>query len=95
MVVIKRGADGAVATDGSQWWSCAAHKVAVTDPVGAGDAFAAGFLSSWYRDRDTAGALRSATVTAGLAMTAAADIDALPSRPDLDSIISGDIDVRR
>jgi 2-dehydro-3-deoxygluconokinase len=95
LVVTKRGADGADATDGTRQWSCPAHVVPVVDPIGAGDAFAAGFLSRWYETRDCQVALRAATITAALAMTSPADIDALPSRADLDAILAGGVDARR
>ncbi len=95
LVVTKRGTEGAQATDGSQRWSCPPHQVSVVDPIGSGDAFAAGFLSRWYEDRDCLAALRAGTVTAALAMTTAADIDALPTRADLEAILGGGIDARR
>jgi 2-dehydro-3-deoxygluconokinase len=95
LVVTKRGVEGAQATDGSRRWSCPAHAVSVVDPIGSGDAFAAGFLSRWYQDGDCLAALRAGTVTAALAMTSAADIDALPTRADLEAILAGGIDARR
>ena len=95
LIVTKLGREGARATDGQRTWTCPAHAVTVADPIGAGDAFAAGFLSSWYRDRDCHAALRSGTVAAALAMTTPADIDALPSRSDLEAILAGDADARR
>jgi 2-dehydro-3-deoxygluconokinase len=49
--------------------------VEIIDPVGAGDAFAAGFLNVWLDDRqDVSGALRSATALAALAMTIPGDL---------------------
>ena len=95
LVVTKLGRDGARATNGQRSWTCPAHPVTVADPIGAGDAFAAGFLSSWHRDRDSEAALRAGTVAAGLATTTPADIDGLPTRSDLDAILAGDSDVRR
>jgi ribokinase len=46
-VVIKRGAAGAGWSDGAQELSVAAATATVRDTTGAGDAFAAGFLSAW------------------------------------------------
>jgi sugar/nucleoside kinase (ribokinase family) len=43
--IVKRGADGAVWSDGSGARSVAAVPAAVVDSTGAGDAFAAGFLT--------------------------------------------------
>jgi 2-dehydro-3-deoxygluconokinase len=95
LIVTKLGRDGARATDGQQSWTCPAHSLAVADPIGAGDAFTAGFLSYWYREHDCATALRAGAVTAALAMTTPSDIDALPTRTDLDAILAGHADARR
>ncbi len=95
LVVTKLGSAGARATDGKRTWTCPAHAVAVVDPIGAGDAFAAGFLSSWYLQQDCGAALRAGAVTAALAMTTSADIDGLPTRSDLDGILAGLVDARR
>lgn len=49
--------------------------VEVVDPVGAGDAFAAGFLHVWLDDRDAIdAALRSGVALASLAMTIPGDL---------------------
>jgi sugar/nucleoside kinase (ribokinase family) len=45
--VIKRGADGAEWSDGTRSVAVGAVASAVVDTTGAGDAFAAGFLSAW------------------------------------------------
>ncbi len=95
LVVTKLGRGGARATDGQRSWACPAHNVPVVDPIGAGDAFAAGFLSSRYRQQDPGAALRSGAIAAALAMTTSADIDGLPARSDLDAILAGDVDARR
>ncbi len=46
-VVIKLGAAGAVWADRTGLVHGSAHTVEPIDPTGAGDAFAAGFLSQW------------------------------------------------
>jgi sugar/nucleoside kinase (ribokinase family) len=46
-VVVKRGAAGATWTDGVRRVDVAAVPVEVVDTTGAGDAFTAGFLTSW------------------------------------------------
>jgi sugar/nucleoside kinase (ribokinase family) len=46
-VVVKRGAGGATWTDGARTAEVAAGHADVLDTTGAGDAFAAGFLSAW------------------------------------------------
>jgi ribokinase len=46
-LVVKRGADGASWTDGTRTAALPATSVEVRDTTGAGDAFAAGFLTAW------------------------------------------------
>jgi sugar/nucleoside kinase (ribokinase family) len=46
-LVVKHGADGATWTDGARHVAVAAAPAAAHDSTGAGDAFAAGFLSAW------------------------------------------------
>ena len=45
LVVLKDGARGSWATDGMRTWEQPAVPVRAIDPVGAGDAFTAGFLA--------------------------------------------------
>jgi 2-dehydro-3-deoxygluconokinase len=56
----------------------------VVDPVGAGDALAAGFLAAWLRGAEPGEALRSGVVTAGLVVGAVTDLEGLPNRVELD-----------
>ncbi len=51
----------------------------VTDPVGAGDAFAAGWLSARLRGLDHQQALAEAACVAALVVQAPGDIDGLPT----------------
>ena len=46
VLVIKCGADGALAVHGTEWFSIPAPDVAVADTVGAGDVFNAGYLAA-------------------------------------------------
>ncbi|WP_275540864.1 sugar kinase [Streptomyces sp. TM32] len=62
----------------------APFEVPVTDPVGAGDAFAAGFLSGLLRDAPAEECLRDAAAVAALVVQCSADTDGLPDRPGLD-----------
>ena len=57
LVVVKRGADGALARSGSGVVEQAAIPVAAVDATGAGDSFDAGFLAAWIGAEPLAGAL--------------------------------------
>lgn len=69
VAVVKLGRAGALAGAGSLRWTVPAAPAEVRDTTGAGDAFAAGFLASWTRDRDVEEALRLATRVAARAVT--------------------------
>jgi sugar/nucleoside kinase (ribokinase family) len=56
-IVVKRGAEGAVWTDGERTVRVPAEAVPVVDTTGAGDAFAAGLLSAWRPGGDPEAAL--------------------------------------
>ncbi|WP_166404636.1 sugar kinase [Labedella endophytica] len=51
-----------------------ALSVRVVETVGAGDAFAAGYLASWLERTDVVQALRSGHLSAGLALLSASDV---------------------
>lgn len=91
LVVTKHGARGATATDGTTTWREHARPVRVADPVGAGDAFAAGFLAGLLDAVPVPECLRRAAMLGALAVQVAGDTEGLPRRlPDAD-----DRDVRR
>jgi sugar/nucleoside kinase (ribokinase family) len=52
IVVVKLGAEGAIAQRGNERFNSPALKVEAVDPVGAGDSFDAGFLSQYVRNAD-------------------------------------------
>lgn len=53
-VVVKMGADGAIAMQDGRRFTAAAVPVTVVDPVGAGDSFNAGFLHQFLSEADLA-----------------------------------------
>jgi 2-dehydro-3-deoxygluconokinase len=65
-----------------------AFEVPVTDPVGAGDAFAAGFLSGLLRGLPYEVCLREAAAVAALVVQCATDTDGLPDRAGLDRALA-------
>jgi 2-dehydro-3-deoxygluconokinase len=94
-VVVKVGANGAIAlTDEGQISAPAARLERVIDPVGAGDAFAAGLFAGILRGFSMEAALALANRCGALAMTAPGDMESLPFWDELE-IDSSASDVRR
>jgi 2-dehydro-3-deoxygluconokinase len=94
-VVIKRGADGCVAQCEGRLLACDARRVRVVDAVGAGDAFAAGYLADRVAGRDPATALRTAVTTGAFAVTRHGDWEGLPRRAELGLLDRADGSVAR
>ncbi|WP_327366706.1 sugar kinase [Streptomyces sp. NBC_01217] len=80
ILVVKDGGRAATAFDGAEVHTVAAPGVEVVEPVGAGDAFAAGFLAGLLRGEDTVRALRLGHITAGAALRVTGDHGPLPDR---------------
>ncbi|UQI48156.1 PfkB family carbohydrate kinase [Streptomyces sp. HU2014] len=70
--------------------SVPALRVDVVAPVGAGDAFAAGFLSGVLRGLDVRARLRHGHLMAAAALTAAGDLGVPPRRADADRLAALD-----
>lgn len=83
LVVIKDGARGVWATDGRSEWESRNRPVIPTDPVGAGDAFDAGFLSLWKPGADPGPALQRGALCGAVAVRSVGDTTGLPSLGDL------------
>jgi 2-dehydro-3-deoxygluconokinase len=91
-VVVKLGAEGALAlTNGTVVHSPATRLERIVDPVGAGDAFAAGFLAGLLRGFDLPATLALANRCGALAMTAPGDMESLPFWSELSSEAVGDV----
>lgn len=82
-VIVKRGGDGALALVGDELLPVAPVPVESVDPVGAGDAFAAGYLAELLLGRPPAERLATAAVCGAYAVTVAGDWEGLPERADL------------
>ncbi len=82
-VVVKRGDQGCVAVCDGRRLTCAARTVRAVDAVGAGDAFAAGYLADRLAGRDPVDALRTAVTTGAFAVTQHGDWEGLPRRAEL------------
>jgi 2-dehydro-3-deoxygluconokinase len=89
-VVVKLGAGGALALgpDHVPVRSAAVAVAIPLDPVGAGDAFAAGFLAATLEGRDTATALAWANACGAAAVAAVGDLAGLPTRPELERLLA-------
>ncbi len=92
LVVIKSGSAGANASDATTSWHQDPIPTRPVDPVGAGDAFAAGFLAATLDGLDVPGRLHAGAVLGAMAVGAAGDTEGLPYR-DIPAI--DPIDVRR
>ncbi|MGW6025604.1 sugar kinase [Streptomyces sp. NPDC055099] len=90
-LVVKQGSDGAtVFTEGEPAVFQAALKVDVVAPVGAGDAFAAGFLSATLRGLPAERRLRHGHLMAAAALTVAGDLATPPARAHTDRLAALD-----
>jgi len=78
LVVIKRGAAGSWATDGRSTWQQDALPVAIADPVGAGDAYATGFLSGWLTGLDVPACLQRGATLSAQVVQVVGDTEGLP-----------------
>ena len=66
VVILKMGKKGAIATDGFEYCTSQVFEVPVKDTLGAGDLFAAGFITAWTRSERIPQALNVANATAAL-----------------------------
>jgi sugar/nucleoside kinase (ribokinase family) len=69
VVVVKLGADGALAQRGSDRFVSPATKIEMVDPVGAGDSFDAGFLHQFLQGGDLQSCLAAGNLVGALSTT--------------------------
>ncbi|MFW9800200.1 MAG: carbohydrate kinase family protein [Candidatus Thorarchaeota archaeon] len=69
IVVVKKGTEGAAATDGFEYYTSPVFEVKAVDTLGAGDAFAAGFVTAWTRSENIEMALHVGNAVAALTIT--------------------------
>ncbi|MEU0568314.1 sugar kinase [Nonomuraea sp. NPDC005983] len=82
-VLVKFGAEGALELSDGQARRARPYQVTEVDPVGAGDAFAAGWLADWLAGADPAQRLDTACAAGAFAVTSQGDWESLPRRSDL------------
>ncbi len=89
IVALKSGLQGTWVASAQQKHLIPAFKVdRVIDPIGAGDAFAAGFLAGFLEGRLPEECGRLANAMGALAVTTAGDFEGLPTRNQLEAFIS-------
>ncbi|MGI5273966.1 sugar kinase [Nonomuraea sp. CA-218870] len=82
-VLVKLGSRGAVEWSDGVCRRAPAYQVTAVDPVGAGDAFAAGWLADWLEGAEPDQRLRTACAAGAFAVTSQGDWESLPTRADL------------
>ena len=88
-VLIKRGEKGAVALVDGAAQRQDAMPIRVVDTIGAGDAFAAGYLSGLIRDEPPTRRLRTAALAGAFACLSHGDWEGLPTLDDLELLDAG------
>jgi 2-dehydro-3-deoxygluconokinase len=90
-VIIKDGSRGCTAVIDGVRHEVPALRVTLVDPVGAGDAFVAGYLADREAGADPARRLATATAAGAFQVTVPGDCEGLPTRADLASLPLGDV----
>jgi 2-dehydro-3-deoxygluconokinase len=90
-VIVKDGGRGCVALINGERHEVPALPVTVIDPVGAGDAFVAGYLADRLAGAAPAQCLRTAIAAGAFAVTVPGDCEGLPDRAELAALTGGDI----
>jgi 2-dehydro-3-deoxygluconokinase len=94
-VAVKLGADGALGIQDGRSYHGRALPVRPVDPIGAGDAFNAGFLSAWLRGADLAECIDDGNLAAGLSIQVSGDIEGLPYRREMDERRANNLETNR
>jgi 2-dehydro-3-deoxygluconokinase len=87
-VVVKDGARGCTALIDGERHQVPALRVQVVDPVGAGDAFVAGYLAERLDGRAPAERLRTAIAAGAFAVTVPGDCEGMARRSELTALAS-------
>jgi sugar/nucleoside kinase (ribokinase family) len=80
LLVVKLGAQGALARKGREQLISPALKIEITDPVGAGDSFDAGFIHQFIRGADLQTCLQAGNLAGALSTTRPGGIEAFRDR---------------
>jgi sugar/nucleoside kinase (ribokinase family) len=85
-VVVKLGAEGAIARRGGETASAEAPSLAAVDTTGAGDSFAAGFLCGLRRGESLEHAVRLGVACGSLSTRALGGVDAQPDLAEAEAL---------
>ena len=94
-VVVKRGDAGAAAHVDGELLEVDAYPVVQVDPIGAGDAFAAGYLAAHVWGLPPQERLRVANAMGAICVRSHGDYEGLPSRRELDDYLANRADLGR
>ena len=89
-VVVKDAERGCAAFIDRETFEVSAIPVRVIDPVGAGDAFVAGYLADLLTGRPAHDRLSTATAAGAFAVSVPGDCEGLPRRGDLQALLAYD-----
>jgi sugar/nucleoside kinase (ribokinase family) len=88
LLVVKLGAEGAIASTNGETVTVHGIQVDVVDPVGAGDSFNAGFLHQWLHGADLRTCLAFANVIGAFSTTSSGGTEAFRDRQALSRFIA-------
>jgi tagatose kinase len=91
VIVMKKGAAGAVYVDRDQTFESTAFEVEEVDPTGAGDCFGAAFVSMWLRGGEPEHAMRIATAAGALAVTRKGPMEGIRSMTEIEAFIASGV----
>jgi 2-dehydro-3-deoxygluconokinase len=94
-VVVKLGAQGCVALINGERLTSAGFPARQIDPIGAGDAFAAGYLAASLWGWSPEKRLRTANAMGAFCVQTLGDYEGLPSRRELDAFLESTPDLGR
>lgn len=93
--VVVHSAEGAFALEGDDLVEKKGYRVEVVDTVGAGDAFAAGFLSGRLRDWNLGNCLELANACGAYAVTVPGDAESMPTEEEALALMRGSSEAER
>ena len=94
-VVVKLGARGSAAMVDGERWAAPGFPVRQLDPIGAGDAFAAGYLAATLWGAPPEERLRTANAMGAFCVQNLGDYEGLPSRRELTAFLDQTVDLGR